>query len=122
MTGGGRLVKSINALTAKFMFDRLSEEEQQNINMSTIQLLVSGSGVTPSEADTWANKLDKVQYYGLVAEVFLRRGVPPVFAKCFVGGRWNQVNNPLAGISDRDEEVRMARVDIFKRYQVDVNL
>lgn len=122
MTGGGRLAKALNALTAKFMFDSLNKEDQKSIDSAVIQLLMTGSRITFVEAMPWARGLEKVAYYGLVAEVFLQCGVPPVFSKCFVGGRWNSVDNPLIGLSDCDDEIRMARVDIFKRHQVDVNI
>lgn len=120
MTGPGRFGAALNALTAKYMFDNCDEEAQDDIHGKIIELYMSGTGTPFEIAMPAVNGLRPTAYYGICAVVFMYLQIPPYFSKCFAAGRWNQIDNPLVALSETDNELQMARIDIFKRYQIDV--
>lgn len=122
MTGPGRLGAALNALTAKHMIDGLPEDLREHTQNKIIESLMQGSGKSYEYAEAWASRLDRTAYYGLAAQIFLRMNIPPAFPKCFAGGRWNIIDNPLVGLHTGDIEIEMAQRHIIQKYAIQIYL
>lgn len=122
MTGPGRLGAALNALTAKYMLDQMEYEHQAYMREQIIEALMQGSGKSYEYAVAWVDKLETTAYYGLATQIFIRMDLPPAFPKCFPGGRWNIIDNPIIGLHSGNNEIEMAQREILQKYTIQIHL
>jgi hypothetical protein len=121
-TGPGKLAAALNALTAKHMME-LSEDAWMHVMFDKIHEILMQGGYTSEDAKNKLKQMannDQIIFLSMCAMAYMSMDISPAFPKCFAGGRWNFVSNPLIALHDADKEIKMARV-IFSRYQIDVN-
>lgn len=123
-TGGGKYAAAMNVLAAKYIIAGLDKDHKLALADKIHDALVNG-GYTPASATEKIRTIfdgDYIKFYSISAMVFMNMNLPPVFEKCFPGGRWNYVSNPLIALNDAEKELKMARVEIFSKYQIDVDI
>ena len=121
-TGAGKMAAAMNALVAKHMMDNF-DHEAFCLLFDQMHLLLMKGGMSDGNARSTIKDLtDKpVSMLSMVAMTFMDLGLPPTLPKCFPGGRWNFVANPLTALRGDEDEIRLARIDIFRRYQIDIS-
>lgn len=113
---------ALNALTARHMMNRLNDDQIYSLLDEMYHFFRDGGMSETSARDTVKSITpNPAKFCTVVSMILLQNNVPPCFDKCFAGGRWNYISNPLIALHGDEDEIRLARIDIFKRYQIDVN-
>lgn len=121
-TGAGKMAAALNALTAKHMMSGFDQSEIQ-VFLDAMHVMLMKNGMPDMSArETIRRTIDnEPEFCSISAMLFMEMNLPPIFPKCFPGGRWNFISNPLIALRGDEDEIRLARIDIFRRYQIDVN-
>lgn len=129
-TSPGKMAAAMNALVAKHMMQHmlaLADEEDNRTecvhgmcDSMMMVLMKNGMGEANAKATVKGLVNKDADLYCMLSVTFNELGMDPSLPKCFPHGKWNYISNPLLAMRDTDEEVRLARVDIYRRYQIDI--
>lgn len=129
-TSPGKMAAAMNALVAKYMMDKLLDvAEAQNNKTECVHnmcdnmmftLMKHGMPESGAKETVKGFLNSEADMCCMMSTTFNEMGIAPALPKCFPHGKWNYISNPLLAMRDTDEEVRLARVDIYRRYQIDI--
>ena len=106
---------ALNALIAKYTYERLDSESQQKVRIQTELLLCKGGYRNPSKDAFVDDDRAKYSFYALaMAEL----GIPPALR----GETWQYVKNPFVALDNGVNQIGAATAHLRKTHGIEVEI
>lgn len=118
-SGPGRYMAAKNALVAKYTFERLVDDEKEEVDKRILSLLIEG-GIPLSKAENHKNRLRETQYFGMAALAMSKLRIKPALTDILYKDEWEHVQNPLVGYAEK--EISMAVSEVQRKHGLALSL